>query len=99
MCLSVRLSTCVSLNLASFVSSPYAPPAHVPSSLTPLTPTEALRDEAPFSAIHVGAAAEELPKQLLHVLKPGGRMVVPVGRRWESQVGRAGLGTGRMGRR
>uniref|UniRef100_A0A7S0WPS0 protein-L-isoaspartate(D-aspartate) O-methyltransferase n=1 Tax=Chlamydomonas leiostraca TaxID=1034604 RepID=A0A7S0WPS0_9CHLO len=33
----------------------------------------------PFTAIHVGAAVEEVPRALLDALAPGGRMVVPVG--------------------
>ncbi|KAG2433517.1 hypothetical protein HYH02_012635 [Chlamydomonas schloesseri] len=32
-----------------------------------------------WDAIHVGAAAEELPRELVAALAPGGRMVVPVG--------------------
>lgn len=32
-----------------------------------------------FDAIHVGAAAAELPLSLVRALRPGGRMVIPVG--------------------
>ena len=36
-------------------------------------------DRAPFSAIHVGAAAAELPRALVDQLAVNGTMVVPVG--------------------
>jgi len=38
-----------------------------------------LPEKAPFDAIHVGAAAEQLPEKLMQQLKVGGRMVVPLG--------------------
>ena len=34
---------------------------------------------APYDAIHVGAAAPVVPEALLEQLKPGVRMVIPVG--------------------
>ena len=42
-------------------------------------------DEAPFDIILVTAAPEEVPAALLAQLKPGGRMIVPVGRVWDVQ--------------
>lgn len=34
--------------------------------------------EAPFDAIHVGAASPKIPEKLLEQLAPNGRMMVPV---------------------
>jgi len=38
-----------------------------------------LQSEAPFDAIHVGAAAESLPYELVSQLKVGGIMITPIG--------------------
>src|SRR5512139_467223 len=42
-------------------------------------------DEAPFDIIMVTAAPEAVPRALVAQLKPGGRMIVPVGRVYDVQ--------------
>jgi len=39
-----------------------------------------LKKYAPYDAIHVGAGATEIPKELLNQLANGGRMLIPVGK-------------------
>ncbi len=43
-------------------------------------------DAAPYDAISVAAAAEEVPPALAAQLKEGGRMVIPVGSSWEQEL-------------
>ncbi len=48
--------------------------------------TRGLPEGAPFDAIAVAAAAPELPLRLYEQLRPRGRLVVPVGRRWAQRL-------------
>ncbi|MCG6967151.1 MAG: protein-L-isoaspartate(D-aspartate) O-methyltransferase [Chromatiaceae bacterium] len=43
------------------------------------------QEVAPFDAIIVTAASDHIPPPLLRQLKPGGRMVIPVGTRYSTQ--------------
>ncbi|HRC72600.1 MAG TPA: protein-L-isoaspartate(D-aspartate) O-methyltransferase [Candidatus Competibacter sp.] len=54
-------------------------------------------EKAPFDGIMVTAAAENVPPALIRQLKPGGRLVIPVGQQHRSQDLRV-IGKDRQGR-
>ncbi|XP_020285316.1 protein-L-isoaspartate(D-aspartate) O-methyltransferase-like isoform X2 [Pseudomyrmex gracilis] len=43
-------------------------------------------ERGPYNAIHVGAAAKEIPQALIDQLAPGGRLIVPLGRENSDQT-------------
>ena len=48
--------------------------------------TRGLPEHAPYAGIAVAAAAPEMPQSLYEQLEERGRLVVPVGRRWEQYL-------------
>jgi protein-L-isoaspartate(D-aspartate) O-methyltransferase len=43
-------------------------------------------EEAPFDAVMVTAAPERIPEELIRQLRPGGKMIVPIGRAHDRQT-------------
>ena len=44
------------------------------------------REQSPYDAILVTAAAPRIPDELLQQLVQGGRLVIPVGDRWQQEL-------------